>query len=314
MKSVKKIAIHILSAMLLITAVMSLSACDPPEGSLNFMVYYMNYDRDDIIYREWTINDAAGLSSEEITNLLLDRMFEKDMENEQLIPVKPDSVKLNGFTIEDSQITFDFDSNYLELSNSDEILLRAGLVLTMIQQPKITQVLFTVNGEPLKDSNGEEIGVMYKGNFVDILLNEQGMLKQETEVKVFFMDETGTKLIPANYQFTINNSKTSKEEYILQRLKEGPAIEGRYRTIAEDVEVLSVATSGNVCYVNFGRNFLEQEQSCSDEIMVYSIVNSLCSLPNVKSVQFMVDGSTDVILHTVMDLREPLKRNRKLEQ
>ena len=175
--------------------------------------------------------------------------------------------------------------------------------------------MFTVDGEPLTDSNGRNIGVMNAGNFVDILLSEQGMLKQETDLTLFFRDEEGTRLIPEKFHFTISNSNTSMEEYILQQLKTGPSVEENiYRTLAEDVEILSVATSDYVCYVNFGKNFLEQEQTCNDEIMVYSIVNSLCTLPYVSSVQFMVDGSTDVLLHSFMDLSKPLRRNRDLEQ
>ena len=104
------------------------------------------------------------------------------------------------------------------------------------------------------------------------------------------------------------------EEYILKQLKDGPTIESTYRTMAPDVEILSVATSDDICYVNFGSNFLEQEQPAGDEILIYSIVNSLCSLDYVSSVQFLVDGRSDVSLHTVIDLSTPFTPNRELEQ
>ena len=184
----------------------------------------------------------------------------------------------------------------------------------MIQQNDVTQVAVTVEGEPLTDSKGEEIGRMDAGNFVDILLTEEGMLRQETDLTLYFTDETGTKLIPAMYHFTISNSNSSMEEYILQQLKTGPAIDSTYRTMAENVEIISVITKNKVCTVNFGSNFLNQDQPVSDEIMIYSIVNSLCSLSYVDSVQFMVDGRSDVKLHTITDLSTPFRRNRSLEQ
>ena len=104
------------------------------------------------------------------------------------------------------------------------------------------------------------------------------------------------------------------EEYILNQLKKGPAIESTYRTMSADVEILSVATTDGICYVNLGSNFLELEHPASDEIMIYSIVNSLCRLPYVSSVQFLVDGNSDVLLHSYTDLSAPLTRNRNLEQ
>ena len=292
----------------------SLSACTSDTSDDSFMVYYVNSAGDDIIYRETQINGSSEMSPEEVTEQLLARMFEADLTDEQYFSAKPEDVEINDFYINGSLITFDFSGSYSQMSNVEEILLRAALVLTMIQQAGIDQVLFTVDGSPLTDSRGREIGTMSNRNFVNILLTEEGMLMQETALTIYFTDDTRSVLIPDTYRFRISNNNTSMEEYILQQLKDGPSIEGRYRTLSPDVDILSVMTSDYVCYVNFGSNFLEQEQSVSDEIMIYSIVNSLCSLPYVSSVQFLVDGHADVILHTVMDLSSPLSRNRELEQ
>ena len=315
MMRLRKTAVFILSVLLSAALASGLTGCGTSDSPGAFLVYYTNAEEDDIVYREWEIPDYESLTQEKLTNLLLNKMFETDNMGEGIHSAKPASVGLKGFEITDNLITFDFDKNYLSLTNVQEIMLRAALVLTIIQQPGITQVMVTVEGEPLTDSSGRSIGVMNAGNFVDILLSEQGMLRQETDLTLFFRNEDSTRLVPAQYHFTISNSNTSMEEYILQQLKAGPsADENTYRTLAEDVEILSVATSDYVCYVNFGKNFLEQEQSCSDDIMIYSIVNSLCTLPYVNSVQFMVDGSNDVMLHSNMDLSKPLKRNRDLEQ
>ena len=311
----KKTVSLILLAALLAALTAGLCSCGENEDTKTFMVYYTNADEDDIVYRELEIPDYENLTQEKLTNILLNKMFETDSMGEGIHSAKPASVGLKGFHIDENLITFDFDRNYSNLTNVQEIILRAALVLTIIQQPGITQVMVTVEGEPLTDRHGRPIGVMNAGNFVDILLSEQGMLKQETYLTLFFRNEDGTHLVPEKKPFTMSNSNISMEEYILQQLKAGPEGEGnKFRTLEEDVEILSVATNDYVCYVNFGKNFLEQEQSCSDELMVYSIVNSLCTLPYVSSVQFMVDGSSDIILHSFMDLTKPLRRNRDLEQ
>ena len=313
MTGVRKIISLILLAAVTACCVLSLCSCRNRDESGVFLVYYTNMAQDDIVYKSYQVDGFESMSPKELTDELLYRMFSTDVEADQLCSAKPENVTIKEYHINDGQIIFDFDGNYLELTNVQEILLRAALVLTLIQEPDISQVVFTVDGEPLKDSNGREIGSMSAGNFVNILLSEEGMLKQETDLTLFFTDETGTRLIPAKYHFTINNSNTSMEEYMLQQLKAGPAIEGTYPTMSSDVEILSVVTSDYVCYVNFGSNFLEQEQPASDEILIYSIVNSLCTLTYVNSVQFLVNGSSDVVLHTVTDCSSPLRRNRELE-
>lgn len=316
MSAFRKLISFIMIIITIAVPAFMLVSCTEEEESGTFLVYYTNSETeaDDIIYHAWKIENSFDMETTDLAQELFRKMFETDMSVENLYSAKPDEVNINEFFIKDNLITIDFDEHYRELSNVQEILLRAAVVLTIIQLPGVTQVQFTVDTEPLTDSSGKRIGTMNASNFVNILLTEEGMLKQETDLTIYFTDETGSVLIPAPYHFTISNNNTSMEEYILQQLKAGPAIESTYRTMAANVEILSVVTSDDVCYVNFGSNFLEQEQPASDEILIYSIVNSLCSLTYVSSVQFLVDGSSDVMLHTMMDLSKPFTRNRDLEQ
>ncbi len=314
---IRKAVRVLLTALAAVLLMGMLSSCAQNDGEdqEGYLVYYVNAARDDIIYRPVKVNEDGSIPTLELISFLLDQMFHNtDLTQEHFFSAKPDKVEINNYNLTDTTLTFDFNEEYRNQTNVEEILLRASLVLTMIQVPNVTQVFFTVNGEPLTDSTGKEIGAMSASNFVNILLSEEGMLKQETDLTIYFTDETGTKLIPSQYHFTISNSNSSMEEYILQQIKAGPEIENTYRTMAPDVDILSVVTSDDVCYVNLGSNFLEQEQPVGDEILIYSIVNSLCKLDYVKSVQFLIDGSADVVLHTMIDLSTPFTPNKELEQ
>lgn len=315
MKTIRRILSIVLSVAAVLV-ILLLSSCASDVPTKKYLVYYINNAGDNIVYREYSIEGWESMSCQELTEVLLKRLFDTEFEDNQVHSAKPAEVNILDFTADNNLITFNFDRNYLNMTNVEEILLRAALVLTMIQQSDSMQVAFTIEGVPLTDSTGQAIGNMDADNFVDILLTEEGMLKQETDLELFFTDETGTILIPAMYHFTINNSNLSMEEYILQQLKTGPAIDSTYRTLGADVEIISVLTSykDKICYVNFGSNFLDQEQTVSDDILIYSIVNSLCSLPYVDCVQFLVEGKSDVRLHTVTDLSEPFWPNKGLEQ
>ena len=292
----------------------SLSGCGKSSGAPEdtFMVYYCNRDADDLVYQERVIKDASSLEQVDLVQKLLDTMFTEDPEETTYYSVKPKAVNLNGLIIKDGVATLDFDSNYLKMSNVREIILRSAVVLTLIQVNGIDGVVFTVEGEALTDAKGNAIGTMTRDQFVNVLLNEEGMLKQETDLRVYFADEANGKLVPVIYRFTIDNSNSSLEEYILSKLIEGPEKGVANPTLTKGVKVISVATTEYICYVNFDSSFLEQNQTVSDELMVYSIVNSLCELPYVNGVQILVDGESEIMLHKTLDLSQILRRKTDL--
>ena len=308
MSQTKRFLSFILCLLLLALPLAALSGCgsknskDDPE---TFMIYYTNQSADDIIYREQTIKGAENMEQVALIQELLHIMFTQDEEDTTYYTVCPETVEFPGINVKDGIITLDFNSEYTSMSNVREIIFRASVVLTLIQVPQVQGVSFTVEGAPIINSNREPIGIMTQDTFVNVLLTEEGMLKQETDLTIFFADETGTKLAPVDYRFTIDNSNYSMEEYILSRLIEGPAGGATGRTLSPNVTLNSVVTTDRVCFVNFGSDFLDQEQVVSDEVMVYSIVNSLCQLPYVSSVKFLIDGESDVKLHGAMDLSNP---------
>ena len=48
-----------------------------------------------------------------------------------------------------------------------EILVRAGIVKVFTQLQSVSGVTFEVEGEPLLDSNGEEVGTLGKDSFIE---------------------------------------------------------------------------------------------------------------------------------------------------
>ena len=313
MRPLRKIKNYICFIVIAALAASLCCACGTEEVKGDkFLVYYLDSEGDDITYKQTYIEDSNLLSSAELVELLLDKMLMDDESDGGYVSAFPENVSIKNYDISGNLIAFDFSREYKELSNVNELILRVATVLTIIQVPDITQVIFTIEGEPLTNSDGRVVGTMSADDFVNVLLTEEGMLKQETDITLYFTEETGTRLVPAMYHFTISNSNTSKEEYVLAQLIKGPAIDSTYRTISSDVELISVTTTDYVCYVNFGSNFLEQDQPVSDDILIYSIVNSLCGLPNVNSVQFLIEGSSEAVLHTVTDLSRPFSRNMTL--
>ena len=308
MRNYKKI----ISLIVISVMVLLLAACRNGNSGKAYLVYYSNAEADDIIYREY-VDTSMNKDMYSLVVDLLYQMFDAEIEDNNYYSAKPDNVTVNDFVVNaDGILSMDFSREYLEMTNVQEIILRASVVLTVIQINGINGVVFTVEGEQISDTKGKVIGVMTADSFVNVLLTEEGMLKQETDLTLYFADETGTALVPATYHFAISKNNSSMEEYIVRQLIAGPEDPAMLRTLSKDLDLISIVTTDYVCYVNFDSRFLEQNQAVSDEIMIYSVVNSLCRLPYVSSVQFMVDGASDVMLHSVMDLSKPLTHNFNL--
>lgn len=317
----KKALSLILVVALTLSLMSVLSACNNQESNDGkILIYYANNTADDLHYKAEKIKTKDVEPIDIILNLL-DKMFDANLEEESYYSVKPQEVEINSINLKDGVVAIDFNSEYLKLTNVREIILRAGVVLTLIQVPDVIGVTFTVDNAPIRNSNQETIGTMTKEQFVNVLLNEEGMLKQTIDLKVYFANENKDKLVGVPYTFSIDNTSLSMEEYLITKLIEGPQDISNENaseiidtpkvnpTLEKNVTLISVVTTDKTCYINFGSDFLEQHQEVSDEIMIYSIVNTICQLPYVASVQFLIDGEKDVELHKTISFADKFQYN-----
>ncbi len=317
----KKVISLILVTVLTFSLMPVLSACNEQESNDGkILIYYTNNSADDLHYRAEKIK-TKDVEPIDLVLDLLDKMFDANLEEESYYSVKPQEVIINSINLKDGVVAIDYNSEYLKLTNVREIILRAGVVLTLIQIPDVFGVKFTVDNAPIRNANQETIGIMTKEQFVNVLLNEEGMLKQTIDLKVYFANETKDKLVGVPYTFSIDNTSLSMEEYLITKLIEGPqnssnenaneiADEPKVNpTLEKDLTLISVVTTDKTCYINFGADFLEQHQEVSDEIMLYSIVNTICQLPYVASVQFLIDGEKDVKLHKTISFTDKFQYN-----
>lgn len=67
------------------------------------------------------------------------------------------------------------------------------------------------------------------------------------------------------------------------------------KIIPEGTKLLGIETKDKICYVNFSKEFVNNAGSGSYEttMILYSVVNSLCELDTVDSVQILIEGKSD---------------------
>ena len=197
--------------------------------------------------------------------------------------------------------------NYKQLSVSDEVLLRAGIVKSLIQLDGIEYVSIYVNELPLTDSSGNPVGIMSANSFLDSK-GENLSNYQQITLSVFFADETGNTLVETERASTISSS-FSVERQVINALLEGPEETGLLATIPGGTNLISVTVKDKICYVNFDKNFLTGDLLANPYVSIYSLVNSLTGLSNISKVQIMVDGDSNVKFREIIPLNSPFERN-----
>ncbi len=195
-----------------------------------------------------------------------------------------------GITLEEGRLQIDVDAAYKELPPITEILVRAAVVRTLTQLPEVSMIAITVEGSQLFDRKQNAGGWMNAEQFIDNDGNEINTY-EEVRVRLYFADESGTKLIAAA-RGKHNSTNTPLERFVVEELIAGPSgrIDGLYPSVNPGTKVVSVMTKDGICYVNLDETFMAVVNNVSTDVSVYAIVNSLVELSTVNKVQILING------------------------
>ena len=86
------------------------------------------------------------------------------------------------------------------------------------------------------------------------------------------------------------SNTTSLDRIVIESLIEGPKREGYTATISADTTIKNIAVKDGICYLDLSDEFYNNDNPLKNDIIVYSVVNSLAELPTVSKVQFLHDG------------------------
>ena len=220
----------------------------------------------------------------------------------------PEQVKLLDCALKGSILEINFSEEYYEVKSLDEKLMRAAIVQSLLQIDGIDAVSVRVEGEPLKDDEGNEVGLMNEDDIVDTTGSSLSSYQSDT-LKLYFADQNGSKLVKQKVDVHYS-SNVLKEKLIVEKLMQGPSEEGAYPTINPAANLLSVTTKDGICYVNFDSTFLISAYDVLPEITIYSIVDSLVEGAGVRQVQITINGESNAKYMEKVDLSQPLNEEQ----
>lgn len=271
-------------------------------------MFYLNQDGTKIVSEPY---EPAAVGVDGLLKEYIGKLSE-DTGSVDYRKVIPDNVKIEKYECVRGQLTLYFSAEYLELSPTDEVLCRGAVVHTMMQIPGILGVSFSVDGLPLKDANGVEVGVMTNDTFVENP-GEKINTISEIDIALYFSTLSGDGLV-REHRNIYYSSNISQEKLVMEQLLAGPSekSENAKAAIPASTGLISVSVMDGVCFVNLDENFLAQDFEVSEEVVIYSIVNSLTELPNVNTVQISVNGKTDRVYREKYSLKEYYQQNLDL--
>jgi spore germination protein GerM len=135
-------------------------------------------------------------------------------------------------------------------------------------------------------------------------------------VTLFFASADGEGLVREGREVELDEAVEESVETVLDELISGPVGSHAATALPGNVKVLGVRLKGGVAQIDFDRGFKEgiPSGSSAETAAVYSVVDTVTSnFPQIKAVQFLVEGAPLEELHGHLDLKEPLAPDYSLE-
>ena len=120
--------------------------CSSDDKGTAMNIYYLNLDGNALVQEEYFRKAEEGQAAiSEVLNALRNPGDIKDFQT-----TIPASLEIKSFRLKDQILELTFREEYLELTKSAEVLLRAAVVQTMVQLPEVKYVSFYIGKNRLK--------------------------------------------------------------------------------------------------------------------------------------------------------------------
>ena len=289
----------ILAAMIFLVSVV-LYGCGEevqPEGTL--MISYLDKEQTKTVRMVYEPN-ADMRDTELLVGELIDVLSTDSGDVDYVRPI-PEGVKVTQTLLnDDGDLKVYFNDAYHTMDSVQEILCRLALVQTLTQVDGVDCLEFFVENEPLLDTRGNEVGEMTPNDFV-VNPGEQINSIQHATLDLYFANPSGDGLV-LETQKVYYNSNVSLEKLVIEHLLAGPQTSDAVASIPAETALVNVSVADRICYVSLDDGFRTQNYNVQEEIVIYSLVDSLTALPHIDKVQISVNGDTSGVYRESMPL------------
>lgn len=279
----KKI-LSLLLAIMLVTV--AFTGCGNKTTKLK--IYFKDSATNELCEEIHHVDAGKNPKTEELARIAIEQII-AGPQNEKNSPVISPDAKLLSLTISEGVATVNMSKHFLNKKGVDALVLRFAFVNTLCNIKGIKGIVIQVDGSPLVSENtGKEFGVIRMSDFA--LTTEDNVT-----ISLYFPNSKYDNLFLEKRSVDVQRT-LSLEKAVVNALIDGPTNKDLRPSIPEGTKLLDIKTKDGICYVTFSSEFAARTTSGSygSRFTLYSVVNSLCELDNVSSVQILINGETGV--------------------
>lgn len=273
-----------------------------------YYICYMNAEETSIVEQPY---ELAGKTTKEKIQNMLDSL-QNESGSDDYKSIFAGGVKVDRWSLTDSKLSIYFNSAYQNMTMEQEVLLRASVVRSLGQIEDVDYVRFYVDGQPLVNVEGQEVGYMSPDDFVQNIGSTLHSY-QMGEFTLYFANKKGTALVSEHVSVRYN-SNMSREKVVMEQLLKGPNQDDMTAVIPEETKVLGISVKDGICYVNLDEGFLPSEYTGDPKLIIYSIVDSMIANDVAEHVQISINGDTNIRYMDTVDLSKPLGADDNLSK
>jgi len=166
--------------------------------------------------------------------------------------------------------------------------------------------------EESQDAGQEQVtgtGIDKNSDGDEDIEGEEEIESGELTINVYYSDAMGEYLVAEARLVSSEN----KYIYALNELMKLPVDANLHRLVPDSTKINSIVVEDGLAKVDFSKEFIEDKitSDTEDNLLIYSIVNTLTEFQEVNSVSFYIDGGKLDVLGMV-DISEPVFRRSDL--
>lgn len=294
----------VLSLLFLCLTLLASCSTKQAEEKAKVTLYYASLGNDKIIGEEREINLKKG---ESLPKKALEELI-KGPSKPELRNNIPAETKILDLDIKDKIATVNFSKEFSQFPGiMAESFAIISVVNTLTEFPEIEKVHILVDGKELLAPSGMPYGLLKRYDLASI----NNSIMNKTTITLYFSDDGANYLVP-EYREVVKDKPL--EQIIVEELIKGPQQPGHYKTIPPETKLLSIKVENGTAVVNFSKELKTKHWggSTGEAFTIFSIVNSLTELPEIKKVEFLIEGKKEETLAGHMIFSEPFTRNENM--
>lgn len=272
--------------------------------------YFVNMDQTSLVPVVYTLKGGQDVDKQ--ADILMQYLEEPTASTEYQPPIP------EGITFQESKLgsrygtlEVSFSIRYDAVDAQSLLFFKGCVVKTLTQLEDVERVSILLTDVANNDAETATVSETFDtDSFAMSFGGESGYLQKGTIV-LYFANASGEMLKDYRKVVEISNN-TSLARVVVESLIAGPQGEGYLPTISSETTIRNLSVKDGICYVDLSQEFYDTNNQLRNDIIVYSIVNSLVELPTVSKVQFLNNGEKQQFFRETLPFDGIFERNLDL--